>query len=719
MPAKTLKIALMSKSSSAFNPPITLPIWFYFFIFLTANTLLSYFSLSFQTSLAVSLLGLILPFGIGLWTAKPSPSSEKPLYESEFWDKVPFWIWIALSAAVLFFRFNQLTTLSAWPIYDEGMVGFCALQIAQKGIHHLFYMFSQIPVFYLWLLGSVFKLFDPSLFTLWFLPALISTLWVPLAYLTARHYFSKSFSFFCVLLAGLTFWPCYVGRFSVNENLLLPLETLAFLWLAKCLHAESDQKQNAFSFILGLTLGLSLYVVFLHWISILLIIGLTAGYLFWKRRPTLLFFLGVGLILPAIPFVILYFQSEGTSYFHLLSTTTLSEPWLDKLKEAWNTPKGLWWGVSPRELCYKPLWGGLINPVLGALFGIGLLESFKNSRHSLYRWLCVSALIFLIPGMLVGDFEFYRILPVLIILIPLIALGWARLTRDFAARWTSVILLGLMIPSAALDFHQLFQVYPHLWDSPAYWVKESKSINDFRAYQILQAKSQTDGPGLVFSDFAPGFNDQNLNLADYGFNAAANEKLDSEKTQWAALLVNVNYQPFLAKRLGSGKTYWLSKDSNSPDGGYMLWVVEINESNRTIFNRWREAHLALNEYLSEYFEHLNFKENNAYTKVLAALDETYPHFKNDPFLEACYWEKRADLFSRVNLFSEAEKNLTNAVQKGYPSAHLFYHLGTLQMITQNNSGAEKNFHKAALAPINFTQSSSLLNQLTGKINASF
>jgi hypothetical protein len=709
----------MSKCSSAFNPPIAFSVWIYFFIFLTANTLLSYFSLSFQTSLAVGLLGLIVPFGIALWTDKPVPSAETPLHQLEFLGETPLWIWILWSAAVLFFRFDKLTTLSTWPIYDEGMVGFCSLQIAQKGIHHLFYMFSQIPVFYLWLLSCVFKLFGPSLFSLWFLPAIISALWVPLAYLTARHYFSKSFSFFCVLLAGLSFWPCYIGRFSVNENLLLPLETLAFLWLAKCLHAESDQKQNLFSFILGLTLGLSLYAVFLHWISVLFMVGLTASYLFWKKRPSLLIFLGAGFAFPAIPFAVIYFQSENISYFHLLSSASLSEPWLDKLKDAWNTPKGLFWGVSAHELCYKPLWGGLINPVLGALFGIGLLESLKSHQRALYRWLSAAGLIFLLPGMLVEDFEFYRILPVLVILIPLIALGWARLTKGFSARWAAIILFGLITASTALDFHQLFQVYPHLWDSPVYWVQEFKSINDDRAYQLLQNKAQTEGPGFVFADFTPGFNDQNLNLADYGFNAAANDKLDSEKVQWAALVVNVNYQPFLAQRLGAGKTYWLSKDLNIPDGGSMLWIVEINESNRAIFNHWRKAQLALNGYLTEYFEHLNFKENNSYSKILNALDQTYPFFQKDPFLETCYWEKRADLFSRINLFTEAAENLTNAVKKGYPAAHLFYHLGTLQILTQKKAEAEKYLRQAALAPINFTQSSSLLKQLRGKTNASF
>ena len=91
--------------------------------------------------------------------------------------------------------------------------------------------------------------------------------------------------------------------------------------------------------------------------------------------------------------------------------------------------------------------------------------------------------------MLVHDFEFYRILPALVILIPIIGLGWARLTHEFSLCWSAIILLIIIIPSVALDFYQLFDVYPRLWNDPAYWIKESKSISHFRAYQILQTKA--------------------------------------------------------------------------------------------------------------------------------------------------------------------------------------------------------------------------------------
>jgi hypothetical protein len=691
--------------------------WIYFFLFLISNSLLSYFSFTFETTLWICLLGLIFPFILGLWSYKSCKNPKVPLHKLEFFKKIPFGIWIIIGILALFFRFYKLTTLSAWPIYDEGMDGFCAMQIAQKGVHHLFYMFSDIPVFYPWFLSVVFKLFGPSLFNLWFWPALISAIWIPLAYLTARSYFSKSFSFFCMLLAALSFWPCYTGRFSVSENLVLPLETLGFLWVAKCLHSESNKKKYLFAFILGLSLGISFYAVFLHWISVVLVIVLTACYLLRKRQPIQLVYLGLGLIVPLIPFMVIYLASSNSSYLHTLSTRISSEPLLNKIEIASKTLKGLFWGVGPDDLCYKPIWGGLLNPVLGSLFGIGLLEIFRNFKHPLYQWLCVACLVFLLPGMLVRDFEFYRILPALVILIPIIGLGWARLTQEYSLRWSPIILLIIMIPSVVLDLYQLFDVYPGLWNAPAYWIKESKSISDFRAYQILQTKALSEGPGLIFSDFVPGFDDQAINLADYQFNGVNNDHLDWEKANWAALIVNVNYQPFLAKRFGPGKPYWLSKDLNAADGGWMLWIINVTEENRPIFQQWRAASRSLNDYIYETFQNFTLVDDHFHSKALELFNGDYSLFEGDPFLESCYGEKKSDLFVRMRLIPEAAQSLNQAIQKGYPAANLFYGLGTLRLIENQPLEAQKAFQKACKAPLNFTQSSDFLKTSSGKPNA--
>ncbi len=698
----------MLKANASQNPAFSFNPWIYFFIFLISNFLLSYFSLTLRMSFWIGVLGLIFPFLLGLWAYPPSKNLKVPLYQLEFFKKIPLGVWIAIGMLAIFFRFYKLTTLSAWPIYDEGMVGFSALQIAQKGVEHLFYMYSDIPVFYLWVLSLFFKGWGPSLFNLWFLPAFFSALWVPLAYLAARCYFSKSFSFFCGLLAALSFWPCFSGRFGATEVLILPLEALAFLWLGKCLKAESEKKGDWFAGLLGLSLGLSFYAVYLHWISVTLVISLTMLFVFWKRRPLRLIWFALGLVLPLLPFFVLNLQTGGGFYLHarsILSTST--QPWIKKIQSIWETPKAIFWSASPDDIFYKPVWGGLINPVLGSLFGIGMLECLKNSTHSFYRWLCLSFLVFLLPGMFGSGFEFYRVIPVLAVLIPLISLGWARLTQEFSFRWSFAILLVLMIPSLVLDAHQLLVVYPRLWDSPVYWRKEVKSINYYRAYQILQSKS-LEGPGLIFSDFIPGFDDQTLNLMDYNFNGVKNKNLDFEKATWAAVIINVNYQPFLAKRLGPGKTYWLSKDLEIGDGGWMLWMADVTKKNRPVFQQWREASLSLNEYINGIYQNFALIDDHSHSKVLDLLNQDYPLFKGDPFLESCFDEKKSDLLFRIGLISEAAQSLNQAIQKGYPVANLFYSLGILKLIENQNPEAQKAFQKACRSPLNFTQSAQFL-----------
>jgi len=709
----------MSKPNSTFSPSIGFHPWVCFLVFLISGLFLSYGDFLPAITLWIGVMGLLLPFVIGFWTHTPGKKSEIPLYQLEFFKKIPFWVWMMVAVLALFFRFYKLTTLSAWPVFDEGLVGFTATEVADKGVDRLLYFFSDNPFFYLWFLGMFFKLFGQSLFVLWFCSAVVSTLWVPAVYLAARCYFSKSFSFFCVLLAAVSFWPCYSGRFSLGGVLVLPLEALAFLWLGKCLQSESPKKGDGFAGLLGFSLGLSFYATYLGWLSTALVISATMAVLFWKRRPLRLAIFGLLLVLPLIPFVILWLKTGGTSYFSSQSILNMSGSWLKGIQSAWNTPKNIFCGSSSSDgIWYKPVWGGLLNPVLGALWGVGILECLKNPFHALYRWLGVSFVIFLLPGMFAEGFEFFRVIPVLAVLIPIMGLGWTCLTREFSARWSAAILLLLMGPSVALDFHQLIDVYPRLWDSPAYWLKEYKSINHYRAYQILQSKSLAEGPGLIFSDFVPGFEDQALNLADDRFNSVNNDHLDWEKAKWAAVIVNVNYQPFLAKRFGSGKTYWLSKDLNRADGGWMLWVVDITSANRPTFGRWREASRGLKEYVYQYFLNQNFRDAtdmsaDASSKVLNTLNGIYPLFKGDPFLEACYWEKKADLLYKARRFSDGIESLNQAL-KGYPAAHLYYKLGTVELMQGDGIDGRKAFQKAVRAPINFTQSAQFLDSPAGK-----
>src|SRR5579872_4345554 len=111
----------MAKSSNPFNLTHSLNSWVYFLFFFVALTLLSYFSLPLQSQLWIGLFGLILPFSFAC--RKPIDPSTKPFYLQDSLKVFPLWIWILLLAAV-FIRLYRLTTISTWPMPDEGVYSF-------------------------------------------------------------------------------------------------------------------------------------------------------------------------------------------------------------------------------------------------------------------------------------------------------------------------------------------------------------------------------------------------------------------------------------------------------------------------------------------------------------------------------------------------------------------------------------------------------------------
>ena len=238
-----------------------------------------------------------------------------------------------------------------------------------------------------------------------------------------------------------------------------------------------------------------------------------------------------------------------------------------------------------------------------------------------------------------------------------------------------------------------------------------KSINSYRAFPILKEESLKKGPGLVFQDFNPNNSDQTLSLATFSFDALVDRERSFEEAQWAALLVNVHYRPFLERQFGVGKAYWLSKDFNLPDGGRMLWIIPITDSNRPIFRRWYKADLALDNFRDSSFQNINYFWGQPSAETFRILEDAYPAFQDDPFLRSCFWEKMADYDFKARRFPESIGCLQEALREGYPAAQIFYRLGILEILQQSPSKARQYLEKATQSPMNFTNAASLLEQL--------
>src|ERR1019366_3627811 len=200
----------MFKSDSVLNMKVPFNPVVYFVVFLISNLLLSYFDLSLQTKLQVGLLGIVLPMVFALISNR-SLNAKIP-WNNEFLSPIPPLVWGLVIFSGIFLRFYRLTSLSAWPMPDEGMYTWDSLELAQKGVVHFFYTIRQHPPLFNWLFGIFLMLVPLSLFSLWLFPALVSALIPVISYGGGKAYFSKSFSFLLLVLVATSFWPLYAGK---------------------------------------------------------------------------------------------------------------------------------------------------------------------------------------------------------------------------------------------------------------------------------------------------------------------------------------------------------------------------------------------------------------------------------------------------------------------------------------------------------------------------
>ncbi len=685
--------------------------WVFFIIFLLSHTLLSYSSFYFSIKLGICAIGLVFPFLLYLIVSRPNPVDEKNIYKLEFIPTVPLWIWITLGGLTIFVRFYKLTTLSVWPNYDDGLWGFMAIDFYHTWDWSLFYQDNSYPSAYLWGLGLLFKLFQPSIFLTWFYPALISTLVVPVGYAAARQYFSKSFSFVMALFLAFSFWPMFVGRFGNQQILTLLFECLWLWFLARLVKTPWSVRLWKEPVLVGLVTALGFYI-YISWVAIAFFSCLTVFAVWWRSpsrnlRPLLLF-LAV-FFLALAPLLEAGLIRNYMRIVHDIGSLYGPVPFAARANTALGYLSSIFWGASKKNYSYQPVWGGLLNPVLGALFLLGIGAMIKTWRNPFSQWILLGLFLFFVPGVLTHDIEPFRILP----LIPFLLVGCVRglslLLSKLSPQKSSLWVLIFTISFAGLDFYHLADRYHHLWDLESTWIGYAKPMEFYRAYLILDKIRENQGPGLIYSEFKPGLCDQTLMVADHSFNAAQNPDLSFSAARWAAVLVNVNYQPFLRRRFPEGKAFFLSAGLTVPDGGEMLWVMPVNGANVKTLSYWQAASQSFCCFPGRYTSIL--REN---------LEKAYPSFHQDAFLESCFWEKLADLDFKIGLFKDSRRSiedLEKGLKRGWGAAHLYQRLAVFHLMRSEVPQAKEALQKAISAPLDLTQSRQLLRSLQPSENS--
>jgi hypothetical protein len=255
-----------------------------------------------------------------------------------------------------------------------------------------------------------------------------------------------------------------------------------------------------------------------------------------------------------------------------------------------------------------------------------------------------------------------------------------------------------------------------------HWMKSSGDLPGFKksepritdenywAFLKLKPVADNEGPGLVFSDFILLDHNHTLSVGTLGFNALLNPNLDPSHARWAGVVTNIHFVPYLFKRFPGSR--WVPiTPYRVEDGGSAVGIIPITSENRSVFLRWSKAH--------GYFHRLSIQAENMmnngveYRKATGELPKGYPLVAGDPFLESCFGEWVAQYHFESG-YGPNVQAIQRAIQKGYPTANLFYKLGNFYLIEGRPLEAKRAYLMAAESIPNYTNVRDSLTYLENK-----
>jgi hypothetical protein len=696
--------------------------WFFFLLFTLVNALLSYFPLAPAVRAGAFILVLSAMMVLLLLDDGPISKEVKPLWGLESLPPISPWIWLCVIGLGLFLRFYKLESLSAWPNLDEGRVSLFALEQAAHWDGKLLFGYNQLPPLFYWLYALFFRVFSPSLFSLWLFPAVLSALILGLTLGTSRLFFSKSFSFLLTAFMALGFWPLYAGRFAAQGLLVLFWELLALWVLGLFLTASSPLRACGYAGILGVLVGSGFYV-HLHWPVVALMVTLAFGGIAYgpkrgfatPRRFLLAYFIPCLLIPIPLGLAILRTPSFGDYSCSLLAFPTAGQDPFNGFSSFISSLSALFWGVHLDYFAYKPFWGGFLNPVMGALFFLGLAYLWKNRRQGLPLWILGALALFLVPCFLTNNVETFRMIQILPPLLATAALGLQVLIKNSAEKRKILFLVFLFPATWGLDIFHLNVAYASFWTShPDQWSKNYKTHAFYEAFQSLGPLREGKTPGALLFSTLVAPDDQTLAAATYPFNALWNSAIGPGEIRWAAFFQWEDEDAYLSKRFPSSRAFDLDMwPENLFQGlqwihGLRLRLVPVDVSNRTLFARWLEADRCLEEAA---FLDLNRPGRESPSGILQTLSSRRRLFQGDPYLESLFWERMAGYEVEGQEGPAAVESMRKAVRLGCPRASAFQRLGILEMKNQDAAGARSAFIQAGLLNPLFKPPAVLLERL--------
>lgn len=676
--------------------------WFFGVFLLIANMVLAYSSLSLVIKAVILVLGILLPVGFLLLSA---PHEARVLDRSDLHFSIRPWMTFAVIGLGLLFRFVHLTNFRPWPTGDESQNAFLAIDLIKNPHWQFFYTAGEQPPLLIWSLMPFFRYGSNPFFDLWFLPAFFSSLALLAGWAAARAFFPKSFTFFLTSLLALSFWPLNFGRFC-QQGALIPFWELAALGLLAWVHRSTEKTQRERRlFLLGLWSGLGT-LTYTSWLVVGAGLAIAVLVLFFQKASRACAFFFLGSLITAFPFLL---SALSPGYFNHLSDISQAGHLYSvghQAQTALSYLTSLFWGNLQVGTSYGPRWGGMLNPVLATTFFLGVGTLWAHRKESWVRWTLFAMGLGLLPGLLSADYvEHYRIIQAMPFLLLISAVGIQEILLSFSPGKTRIlmaVMLGLF--SFGLDMNHLWKPLKDAGFADLGLSAEVRQDNE-KAYHLLDSAHRQLGPGLIFTDFLLTSHNNSLSAMTYGFNAALNPRFDPEKAQWVGIVINVNYQPFLAKRFPHSQWRWISQDSPETDGGLTVGLIPLNNSNHPLFRTWLEAHDVFHRLNVKWIDILNRKD--LYQQAEDRLNDHDIQMDKDPFLESCYDEWKSQ-YHYGNSFERNIDALEQAVKKGYPAAHLYFKLGYFLLMEHHVPAARKAFEQALKSPLNYTNAAGYL-----------
>lgn len=695
-------------------------IFFYLILFMAANAVLAYGPGGLEVKLWVFLAGLLLPFVLAAQGISSGTKVKKEIYLQESFSAPGKGLWIGLVFLALAVRLAQTSVPGYWPVPDDGRNAAYAIELTRHWSWDLFISPTQVPPLFHWSLALFFKFVSPSLFSMWLFPAICSILVFTLSCVLARTLFSRSFSFLLGSLMAFGFWPLYAGKFCNCMAFYVLWELLTFIALAALLKKGVSRDNSRDAWVLGFCVAAGFWVG-IPWPVVAAAVALAVFGMTWRRgkeRKKILVQFLVLVVISAALFAYFSIHERNGAHIQRLFLFSGDVDWKRQLQDSFSNFSVLLWGCDLQN-SYGPVWGGVLNPVLGAFFLAGILECFRSWKNSFVRWVVLALLLFLLPGAVTRNFDLFRNIQALPLLILITAMGVQGILLAAKTRGSKQILLLALLFSAGLDLRHLWLTYhPSAPGAGSNYQRSAYS----RAFDILREKNRLSGPGLVLFDLRPNEGDQTLSVATYRFNAARDPKLSVAEAKWMAVIVNINYKSFLVERFPGGEWHSLFLKDQAETGAedkWMLGIIPLDAGLRETAARWAAADQEFRDLVWSAF---NIPENRGRKDIFERLPAVHRAAQGDRLLASLYWEMVYSFHRWENLYGEKETRvhypaarqaIQYALREGYPTAYFYNELGGFLAIEKDYVGAREAFRRAVNSKVNNTPAADNLEKLSG------